>query len=389
MKISTGQWVEADEFFGREMELGAMAEVMQGRRASIFIPGPRRIGKTSLVKEFMRRNHNDYRFVYFDLESRNSVLELCKDLTKAVEKNYPEFIKQTAKLKALWNTVSEMIPKLKVINVEVQTGKISSDVDVKDFMDNMELLFEELNQLDFVFAFDEFSDFLWNLKKTSIDEVKLFLKWLRTLRQESKIRLIITGSINVLSTVDELNVADLINDLTDIEIFPLTKDEVKSLLIKLTEPVNITFTEDGINAAVEKLSDGIPFFVQLFASGLRTYKDKKNAKAYNAEEINAIYFKITGKQHKEFIDLHSRLKDYLSDSEYQGARTILAHLASDPMTFDDLMPYVKNMVSDKEKLHRLLKRLTDENYITKTDKYYRFVSPMIADWWKNSYDWER
>src|SRR3990172_5010755 len=103
MKISTGQWVEADEFFGRERELGAMAEVMQGRRASIFIPGPRRIGKTSLVKEFMRRNHNDYRFVYFDLESRNSVLELCKDLTKAVEKNYPEFIKQTAKLKALWN----------------------------------------------------------------------------------------------------------------------------------------------------------------------------------------------------------------------------------------------------------------------------------------------
>jgi len=276
MKISTGHSVEADEFFGRERELGTMAEVMQDRRASIFIPGPRRIGKTSLVKEFMRINQNDYRFVYFDLESRNSIIELCKDLTKAIEKNYPEFIKKSAKLKELWNTVSEMIPTLKVINVEVQTGKISSDV--KDFMDNMELLFEELNQLDFVFAFDEFSDFLWNLRKTSIDEVKLFLKWLRTLRQESKIRLIITGSINVLSTVDELNVADLINDLTDIEIFPLTKDEVKSLLRKLTEPVNITFTEDGINAAVEKLSDGIPFFVQLFASGLRTYKDKKMQK---------------------------------------------------------------------------------------------------------------
>jgi AAA+ ATPase superfamily predicted ATPase len=387
MKISTGHSVEADEFFGRERELGTMAEVMQDKRASIFIPGPRRIGKTSLVKEFILRNQNDYRFVYFDLESRNSIIELCKDLTKAIEKNYPEFIKKSTKLKELWNTVSEMIPTLKVINVEVQTGKISSDV--KDFMDNMELLFEELNQLGFVFAFDEFSDFLWNLRKTSIDEVKLFLKWLRTLRQESKIRLIITGSINVMSTVDELNVADLINDLTDIEIFPLTKDEVKSLLRKLTEPVNITFTEDGINAAVEKLSDGIPFFVQLFASGLRTYKDKKNAKAYNAEEINAIYFKITGKQHKEFIDLHSRLKDYLSDSEYQAARKILAHLASDPMTFNDLMPYVTNMVHDKEKLHRLLKRLTDENYITKTDKYYRFVSPMIADWWKNTYDWER
>jgi len=31
----------------------------------------------------------------------------------------------------------------------------------------------------------------------------------------------------------------------------------------------------------------------------------------------------------------------------------------------------------------------DEFYITKEDKCYRFVSPMIADWWKNSYDWER
>jgi len=87
--------------------------------------------------------------------------------------------------------------------------------------------------------------------------------------------------------------------------------------------------------------------------------------------------------------MHSRLKRFLPKNEYSTAKKILAHLSADPMTFNDLWPYIREQVNnDKETMHKLLKRLTDECYITIEMGLYRFVSPMLADWWKNSYGWE-
>jgi len=387
MKISIGHAVSGDEFFGRERELSILAEILADKRASVLIPGPRRIGKTSIVKEFIRRNKDTHNTVYFDLESRSSVIELCQDLIKVVQRTYPDFVRKKMDLTGAWNTMAKMLPELKISGIcEIKTGRIEPAA--KEFIDRMEEVFEEMNKYDFIFAFDEFSDFLWKLKERSLEEVRFFLEWLRRLRQEGKIRLIVSGSINVISTVEELNVPDLINDLADLEIFPLTEDEIQRFLGELAGNMCIELTDDGIDFAVARLSDGIPFFIQLFASGLRSYREE-GRKTFDAAAIKEIYYRITGKQHKEFIDLHSRLKDYLAPDEFQAARKILAHLASDPMTFDDLRPYVEESVADKDRLRQLLKRLTDECYLTKEKGYFRFVSPMLADWWNNSYEWEK
>ncbi len=296
-------------------------------------------------------------------------------------------IKSRPNIKNAWNTLSEMLPKIKVPGiVDIETGKISEEA--KETLDRMEAVFEELYELDFIFAFDEFADFLEDLRKKDMAEVRFFLSWLRGLRQEEKIRLIITGSINIISAMEELNVPDLMNDLTDIDIFPLNKNEIKELLEDLTTEDNITLTPEAMEFAIERLSDGIPFFVQLFASGLATYKDEGKAE-YGLSGIKEIYEKITGKKHKEFMDLHSRLKEYLLPDRFKAAKKILAHLASDPMTQDYLWPYTKEILNNKATLRLLLKRLVDECYIVKENRNYRFVSPMVADWWKNSYDWEK
>lgn len=387
MKITTGPFVEGDRFFGRERELKTLEGIFENKKASVLIPGPRRFGKTSIVKEFMRRNSDKYKFVYFDLESRSSFVALCKDLIKEIEKKHPELIKKNRNLKSIWNKFSEMIPKVGVAGLfDINTGKIHSDAN--ELMSRLEDVMEILNENGFIFAFDEFSDFLWKLNGCNIMEVKHFLSWLRRLRQEEKVRLIISGSINIISTAEELNVSDLINDLTDLNIMSLTNDEIKALLIELTKYLNITFTSEGLEFAVKKLSDGIPFFTQLFASGLSLYNDSGGTE-YDVESIKNIYSKVISKQHKEFNDLHARLKDYLPKNELKVCYKILAHLASDSMTFDDLWPYTQEEARDKETLIKLLKRLSDECYITKDERIYRFVSPMLADWWGNNYDWEK
>jgi len=59
------------------------------------------------------------------------------------------------------------------------------------------------------------------------------------------------------------------------------------------------------------------------------------------------------------------------------------------MNFEDLWPYVESHLTEKADFHRLLKRLADENYIVQGKQEYRFVSPMLADWWRHSYEWEK
>lgn len=387
MKISIGHAVEGDNFYGRERELKRMAEKLKNKKASVFIPGPRRIGKTSLVKEFIRKNRHKYRFIYFDLATRRSIIELCEDLMKEIEKIFPDLIKSKGKIKERWNDLSKMFPKVKVGGViELETGEIK--VTVKEIMAKMEDIFAELYNHDFILAIDEFSDFLLHLKRKDIDDVKLFLEWLRRLRQEEKIRLIITGSINILSTVEELNVPDLINDLIDIDIMPLSGAEVKEFLKELLKDKNIIFSDGVMKFTFKKLSDGIAFYIQLFADSVSQYLGE-NIKINDLSEIKKLYKKITGKQHKEFIDLHSRLKEFLPKVECNAAFKVLAHIAFKPMNFDDIYPFIENILPDKNSFNKLLKRLVDECYLEKDGQDYRFVSPMVRDWWKNSYGWER
>lgn len=386
MKINIGHAVEGDNFFGRDRELKRMAEIWQSEAAGIFIPGPRRIGKTSLVKEFIRRNSKRFKFVYFDLEGRYSIVELCKDLIKAINTTFPEFSKSKKDLGEKWNVVAKMFPEIEVKGVKVKTGEIQKEM--KDFTDRMEEIFETLYEHDFIIAFDEFSDFLLNLKKQSEEDVKFFLEWMRRLRQEKKIRLIITGSINIMSTVEELNFPYLINDMTDIEILPLEPEEVRTLLTELLKDKKIALSDTVLNTAVKKLSDGIPFYIQLFADGL-VYYTGGNKSIDETKEIKNLYRRITGKQHKEFIDLHTRLRTHLSKPEFEAAKRILAHTCGKSMGFDDIFPFIEDILKEKVEVNKLLKRLVDECYLKKDGARYAFVSPMLADWWTNHYEWEK
>lgn len=387
MKISIGHAVEGDNFFGREKELKRMTESWQNKAAGIFIPGPRRIGKTSLVKEFIRRNKEQYKFVYFDLEGRYSIVELCKDLMKEIDSTFPKFIKAKGDFSEKWNKIHKMVSEIEIGKlIKVKTGELTKTL--KEMTDKMEDIFAELYRENFIIAFDEFSDFLLNLKKNSPDEVKFFLEWMRRLRQQGKVRLIITGSINIISTIEELNFPYLINDMADVEILPLEAVDIRALLTDLLKDKNITLSNEVLNFSAEKLSDGIPFYIQLFADGLGFYTGG-DRHIDDLMEIRKLYERITSKSHKEFIDLHSRLKTNLPGPEYDAARKILANTCHKPMNFDDLYPFVKDLLQDKIAINKLLKRLSDECYLKKGVGGYGFVSAMLADWWKNYYEYER
>jgi len=385
MKISTGHAVTGDAFYGRIRELQRMEEMLGSGRGSLFIPGPRRIGKSSLVKECIRRNRDHYRFIYFDLEGRRGIADLCRDLKKEIAREFPNQIKNKKSLAEQWNTFSRIISEIEVKGFRFKPGQIP--VEIKDLTDAMEAVLADLHAENLILAFDEFSDFILKLAGEE-GHVQFFLEWLRRLRQEEKARFIITGSINIISTVESLNFTRLINDLIDVQINPLSPSEVEELLSNLLESRNITLGDSAMAFALGKLADGIPFYVQLFADCL-TCKIPSGAIVSDSDHLQGIYCEITDRQQKEFSDLHNRLKVHLNLTDFKTTAKVLANLSTGPMSFDDLFPYIAEILPDREGIHRTLKRLMDECYIIRRDGQYSFVSPLLADWWRNNYDWER
>ena len=74
-------WVEGDRFFGREVELQVLAERV-GNGTHTLLTAPRRMGKTSLVRELLRRLAAEGRFdtIFVDLEDVGTLADAIAEI---------------------------------------------------------------------------------------------------------------------------------------------------------------------------------------------------------------------------------------------------------------------------------------------------------------------
>ena len=75
-------WVDGDRFFDRETELEALRERVRDCNHTL-ITAQRRMGKTSLVREFLRRLNEEGEFatVFVDLEAANDAADAVAEIT--------------------------------------------------------------------------------------------------------------------------------------------------------------------------------------------------------------------------------------------------------------------------------------------------------------------
>ena len=385
MKNIIGPKVSGSDFFGREKELKKMADNLANPDVSLFIPGPRRTGKSSIVTEFSIRNCEQYKCLYFNLQGRFSIIQFCMDLKTEIEKNHPDIVKKKLSFLPAWNTFSAMIQEIGISAIKIKTGKIEKAIE--EILSGTEDLFIKLKEEKFIIILDEFSDYILNLHKRNSDDVYVFLQWLRRQREDNKIQFIITGSVNIVSTLEEMDCIDLVNEMADIKMLPLTEKEVMKFLSMLLETEKKVLSPEAEDFAVEKLKDGIPFYVKLFAEEL--VNNVSECREIDLSTMQSAYATIINGNQKELVNMHSRLNKYLKKNEFEAAKKILAHLSHSSMGFDDLYPYIEKEAIDKNTAHKILSRLIDESYIKNSRGKFSFVSQVVADWWKNKYGWEK
>ena len=375
IEINTGSEVSGDSFFNREKEFITFQRRLNSTK-HIVISQIRRTGKTSFLKEFIKRN-DELPIIYIIIQGSQNESQFYREIyKKVVEQSRGKKIQHF--LQERWNTIAEMSPQ----NPYVSLGKISgvNDEQIKKYLKHV------FQKKHFTLFIDEFPDFILTLKKKGILEP--FLARFRDFRNEcTNLHTVLTGSINLFRTVSKLGFSDKLNEYRTLN-FPLFNKDNSLLLFRcLLFSIDYELDRKSQEYLLPYIEDGMPYFIQLLADEIQKL----------SPENKIIDFEILGKAIQNFYEqeefgleeFHNRLKKYLKEENLEKpSKIILSHLSHDKLSFDDLFSYIDEYLT-KERLDELLNRLEDEAYIKKDGDEYSFLSKLMAGWWKNKKHFDR
>jgi len=371
------------------------------RKASVIIEAPRRFGKTSVIKEFIRQEgfkeekEKEFNILFLELEGEDTLNDFCFKLFKELLSLY-RYRKRLDKIAVFlgdtWNVLASRIPKIEIPELEIELRKKTRDMDFSQWKEKLSPMFAGLNSFDkkTVIVFDEFPDMLMNFKnkdkeplsfKNAVDSLT---GWLRSLRQKEddtcKYQFVFCGSVNLRKTLEDIGISKRINDLEPFLIPPMKSGEPEILIEALLKKYTIEIEPDGRHFMVSKIVNGSPYFGQIFMKALREARKMK----YTCKEVRSVYDAMLRGGNHDLNHFHSRLNDYLSPVEKECSGIILKNLCFGgalEKEFFDIYLYDR---CSYEVFLSVVNRLIYEGYITRdinTKGQIKFVSTLLKDWW--------
>ncbi|MEO5569997.1 MAG: ATP-binding protein [Bacteroidia bacterium] len=361
--FQVGKPVTGKDFIGREEELKLMLQLLaQGQ--SIVLIAPRRYGKTSLVREVLRRLDNKRFYTsYIDLFSNPTMDGLAADITQEVLSN-----------KRLDKAFSQFMKNIKEI---VKNVEFRHEVDQNEFILHFnnphhnanELLSESVdfierfakkNDKHIITAFDEFGD----LAKYGSDKiVKLFRSKMQTHKHATYI---FSGSYE--SVMNELFVSPrspFYRFARIIQLRGINKDTLSGHIINKLKENKQSITDDALNLLYD-FTVGHPYYTQLMLQQIVLfYQDKKVIDKKEVEQI---------KKDLLVIEMNYIEKTWEELSKIKESVPVLLALASKQQSI--YTATARHPVNTS----RALRKLVNNGIIYKQDSSYHFNDPLLQYW---------
>lgn len=264
-----------DELYGRGEEIKQIWEILEGN--SVLLVGPRRFGKTSITFEMANNPKHSWQVIYMDVEDLVSPEQL---VSRMMDRSHAlHGLDETARklAESIVNSVEEV--KLTEIGIKLRHRNT-------EWQNKANRVFTKIHEkhLNVVFVLDELPILLQKMQKwdDGVENVRLCLNWLRQIRHNYDIRLIICGSIGLQHIITACSCADTVNDLQVFAVKPISKEAATSLVKNLLTDAKIDFEDQHIDAILEQIGVYVPHFIKLF---LRAIEMELNTKKMIDEEI--------------------------------------------------------------------------------------------------------
>lgn len=272
-----------DDFIDREEILADMLSTLEDEstRMGFALVGPRRIGKTSILKEVVRRLEGKKGIVpiYFSLWDlvENTLPELCSRITLSIVEGFKPHLSLKLKMKKLLKVPAlkffEVLRSLDMkislfdeIEIALRMGK-SGEIDPNTLIEKVFLFGEKIakeNGVRLILALDEFPSIMDVKNKTKLGEG--IVKKIRTIYEglENTV-LCISGSIRKTMEITALSPSSAFYRqfvIRNIEPFDL-----KATTEILENNIDAKISAEAISRFYE-LTEGIPFYLQFLGREL-------------------------------------------------------------------------------------------------------------------------
>lgn len=401
LERAVGNFVTGDKFWNRDREIETFVEYLD-EGAHILMAAPRRIGKTSLMREVALRVQDKYYCLYVDLQKSESSADAVAELGKATHTHKKIWAKTTEIFRNILDWTTENIQSFNIeeVGITLRSGMTAGDWRAKG-----DQLFSTLAETDkpVIVFFDELPILINRMLKGK--EYKItpehkkvadaFMSWIRdnSIRHKGSVRIVITGSIGIEPALRQADLSASLNTFTPFVLPAWSQDTAIGCMKALANQYGVCFQEGALYRITEKLGYLIPHHVQLFFD--KIYVDSKlhSWKEVTVDRVDEIYetrmLSIQG--HAELSHMEERLKMAFGLEVYPLALEILTEAAvtgyvDAEAALTICKEYVFEGLTSNEALRDILEILQHDGYLRQEGDEFVFVSNLLKDWWKRRFD---
>ena len=406
LRKAGSSWAEGERFFDREVELDELANRVQ-EGIHTLLTAQRRMGKTSLVRELLRRLGEDGRFetIFVDLGDATEPADAIAEIGV-----------QSRPIQGAWhriksgfaNTLREVrdhIDSLAIGDVRVQ---LRAGIDSGNWRQKGDMVLSALaeNDRSVVLAIDELPILVNRLlkgydyrvtpeRRQAVDE---FLSWLRKCVQahQGRVSVIVSGSVGLEPILRQAGLSAHANIFSPFDLKPWDEETAVACLTALAETYGLDLPRTVCEDMCRRLRCQIPHHVQQFFDNLDLHLKRTDRRDATLEDVERVYTGDMlgargqlGLQHYE-----DRLRMVLGNEGYRVALEILTEAAvnggrlSDEVVdryrgdFPVQARTSKPDGADPVPAEEVLYVLEHDGYLTRRSGGYRFVSGLLEDWWR-------
>ena len=397
LKKAGGNWVDGDRFFDRDAELEALTERVQDG-VHTLLTAQRRMGKTSLVRELMRRlkDGDSFETIFVDLEDALTPADAISEIgarSKSVQG-------VQRKLKSwLANTLRETVDRVDTLAVSEVQVKLRAGIDAGNWRQKGDEVFAALAENDrpVVLAIDELPILVNRLlkgddycitpeRRQAVDE---FLSWLRKNSQEHQRRvcLILSGSVGLEPILQQAGLSAHANIFSPFDLKPWDEETASACLAALAGTYEVDLPLAVRQEMCHRLRCQIPHHVQQFFDNLHEHLRRANRREASLEDVDRVYttemLGVRGQMDLEHYE--SRLRMVLGTKGYLIALDILTEAAVDDglLHSDAIDQYYEYFQAEASpvSIKDILSVLEHDGYLARQGDNYRFVSGLLEAWW--------
>ena len=376
------------------------------RTGHAVLTAPRRTGKTSVMDYLRDHPENGFSVVSINAQDLTHPADFFQVLLDGFHDAHPDFVRE--QLATGWGLVSGVLGRIDEIGAGgFKLALRRSDLDWRtNWRQHGDTFLAQARKtgVPILFIVDEFPDMLLNLSRENEGLLREFLAWFRTQRlglapKRDSIRWLVGGSVNLAGTLDALGLVDLINDLEDTSLPPLTDGDIETFVTDMLGGRDVPFGDDVPQRLIARLGRPIPLFMQMATQDLyRLWK--REQRRIVATDVDAVFdAMIVGSAARTRLQhFHSRIRQYYADPKRSIAYALLGRISvsESGSRRAALLQETERLLAEfgvtlpaherRQTFNQLLLDLENDFYIVEVEEgIYDFASGVLKSWWRRYY----